>query len=100
MMEQGFYADTLQLLQHSVELQEQKRMAAQLYEQLLMARRIADPAEFSCYDPLIQKTQELVYYFASMSDTIEKISTELEQLSVKIGAMFEDHAYWNKYYRE
>lgn len=98
-MEQGFYADTLQLLQHSIEIQEQKRVAAQLQEMLLMARRIANPVEYSCYDLLIQKTQGLVDYFTVMSDTIENISVELEQLSVKIGVMFEDHAYRNKYDR-
>lgn len=96
MMENGFYADTLQLLQHSIEIQQQKRTAQLLYEQLSMARKIAAPVDVPYYDKLLAQTDGLVRYFTAMSETVENMSMELEQLSLKIGAMLEENAYWNK----
>ncbi len=96
MLDNGFYANTMRLLQHSFKLREQERIAQSIYEQLQMAKRITAPEDISCYNELLEQLERLIHYFSAMSVTVENMSAELEQLSLKITAMLEENAYWNR----
>ena len=86
----------MRLLQHSFKLREQERIAQSIYEQLQMAKRITAPEDISCYNELLEQLERLIHYFSAMSVTVENMSAELEQLSLKITAMLEENAYWNR----
>ncbi len=90
-MENGFYADTLRLRQHSIGMQEQKRTAQHLYEQLCMAQRVCDPADVHVYRQLTGQAQKLVQYFDEMSKTVEHMGDQLEQLSLKIRTLLREN---------
>ena len=79
-MENGFYADTLRLRQHSIGMQEQKRTAQHLYEQLCMAQRVCDPADVHVYRQLTGQAQKLVQYFDEMSKKVEQLSLKIRTL--------------------
>lgn len=91
MMENGFYADTLRLWQHSVEIREQKQAAQHLYELLHRACEIAAPEDVPCYRELMERSDQLIHYFSAMSNTVANMSTELEQLSLQIGSMLREN---------
>lgn len=90
-VENGFYADTLRLRQHSIGLQEQKRIAQLLYEQLRMAQGVCGPADVPVYGGLMEQAQKLVHYFDEMSKTVEDMGNQLEQLSLKIRTLLREN---------
>lgn len=89
-MENGFYADTLRLRQHSIGLQEQKRTAQLLHEQLRLAQSVCAPADVPVYARLTEQAEKLVHYFDEMSKTVENMGEQLEQLSLKIKTMLKE----------
>ncbi len=89
-MEDGFYADTLRLCQHSIGLQEQKRTAELLHEQLCLAQRACAPADIPVYGQLMEQAEKLVHYFDEMSKTVENMGGQLERLSIEIRTMLKE----------
>lgn len=89
-MENGFYADTVRLRQHSIEMHEERHIAGLLYEQLSMMQKIAGSADAAVYEQLIEQSEKLVRYFGEMSKIVEDMGTQLEQLSLEIGTMMKD----------
>ncbi len=89
-MENGFYADTVRLRQHSIEMHEERRIAGLLYEQLSMTQKIACSADAAVYEQLMKQAEKIVRYFDEMSKIVEDMGTQLELLSLEIGAMLKD----------
>lgn len=89
-MKNGFYADTVRLRQHSIEMYEERRIAELLHEQLGMLQKIACSADTPVYGQLMEQSDKLVHYFDEMSKTVEDMGTRLEQLSQEIGTMLKD----------
>ena len=73
-----------------MEMQEERRIAVLLYEQLSMAQRIAGLADAPVYDQLMEQADKLARYFNEMSKTVEDMGEQLEQLSLKIRIMLKE----------
>ena len=89
-MENGLYVDILRLKEHISKIRQEWYAAQRLCENLRLARQCAEPGDAWRYDELIAQADNLAGYFRTMSETVENMTIELEQLSLKAGRMLED----------
>lgn len=94
-MEGELHVNTTLLRQHGAEVQQERRIAEQLYEQLLRAQSCAAPEDAYRYQPLLRQTDKLVRYLREMADNLDNMSVDFERLSHQIQVILEDNLYWN-----
>ena len=97
-MENGLYADILQLQEHVSKIRQEHAIAAQLCEHLRLARGLADPETVRHYDSLINQAARLADYFRLMSKTVENMAIELDRISLNTGRMLEESADYSTSY--
>jgi len=90
-MEDGFFADTTRLREHSLWLRQPQRTAEQLIEQLRVAQLLDVPQYMEEYAALIEKAEKMARFFSGMSDEVDKMSMELEKLSLECAAILKDY---------
>lgn len=100
-MEEGFYADTLQLQNHRDYIWREETVARMLTEKLYILCISSNTNQTLLYDTLYKKADEIVQYFHAIGQTIDDICLELDELSRRIGSLIEEHTYQNgNYLRE
>ena len=83
-------ANTLKLRQHTDLIRRELHTARSLRDLLRRARGYALPDEVWRYDRLIQDAEALAGYFGAMADQVDRMSFELERLSMEISALLTD----------
>ena len=78
------------LRDHISELNKEKKIAQELYDNVMAAKRLSDPSESYKYNRVLNEIEQLIEYFAKMADVLRNVEFEAGQLSQKIGATIED----------
>lgn len=90
-MDGEIYIDTTRLRLHAAELQEDRRVAQQLYDSVDAARRCSDPVFYNRYRRLLEDVRGLVRYFDAMAEIMDDVSTGAEQISTRINHMLQNN---------
>ena len=92
-MEGELYVNTMLLQQHGAEIQQERRVAEQLYEQLRLAQQYASLETAYRYNRLVQQADNLIRYFRAMEDAVDNMSTDFEKFSQRVRIMLEENLY-------
>ncbi len=89
-MEPEFFLNTERLKSHAEELLQQKYTAQRLHQQILTAKRAADPSFAYRFDLLAAKAEGLAQFFSKLSQVMEDTSTDAELASIRARRLIED----------
>lgn len=89
-MDGEVFLDTVLLRQHVAEIEQERRTAQRLYDQLEAAKALCAPEDQERYHRLLDDVQGLVRYFRAMANVVDDISTNAELTSIKIGQLIQN----------
>lgn len=80
-----------ELLRHRVaEIQQEQRIAQEMYDSLYRAKLLSGPELEDHYRRLLYEVRGLIDYFRAMADAVENLSSNAEQVIIQIGRMLQD----------
>lgn len=97
-MEEGFYANTLQLQDHRNYIWREEIVARKLAEKLYILCISSNTNQALLYDTLYKRADVIAEYLHAMGQTIDDICQELNELSQRIGSLIEEHTYHSENY--
>lgn len=86
----GVYVDMGLLREHISKLQEEKKLASRLYENVVGMKTVADPVGASQYDSVLRDIEQMVEYFRAMTEKMTDIADEAVQLSHELRGIIAD----------
>lgn len=86
----GLYVDTGLLREHISKLQEEKKLASRLYENIVAMKTVADPTVTYQYDSVLHEIEQVIEYFNAMANQLTHINDEAIQLSQELRGLIED----------
>lgn len=86
----GLYVDTGLLRDHISKLQEERKLASRLYEDIAVMKVTADPMTADQYDLVLQDIAQLIDYFNKMANQLAHIGDEAIQLSHELRGKIKD----------
>lgn len=90
-MEDLFYVDTGKLSGHAVIIREERNLAIELRDKLRYLKSFYLPGEGQEIQAMEKKAIQLVSYFSSAADTIEKTSWDFQRLSNEISRILQEN---------
>lgn len=86
----GFFIDTGLLRDHVSKLQNQRKIAERLRENLQAMQRVAEPETFAQYKAVLRDVELLCEYFTRMARVLDHTGDEAVVLSREMAAMIEE----------
>ena len=85
----ALFVDTRFLRDHVSKLQEQKKLASRLYENVAAMKQADNPIVAYKYDPVLRDIRKLIDYFGRMADLLAEVDDDAIILSHRLAAMLE-----------
>ena len=86
----GLYVDTGLLRNHISKLQEEKKLASTLYNNIAAMKAMADPSVAYQYDSALRDAAQMVEYFRAMANQLTETDEEAIRLSRDVRGVIED----------
>ena len=86
----GLYVDTGLLRDHISKLQEEKKLASRLYENIAIMKTVADPMDAYQYDLVLRDIEQIIAYFNAMGDQLTHTVDEAVRLSDELRGIIVD----------
>ena len=86
----SLYVDTGLLRDHLSRLQEEKKLASRLYENIEVMKAMADPADIHRYYAVLRDVEQMIEYFNKMANQLAHIADEAVQLSHELQGLTQD----------
>lgn len=86
----GLFVDTGLLRDHVSKLQQEKKKALSLYENVAAMKALSKPEEAYRYDPILRDINELIEYFTRMANALAYTEDEAVQLGHDIARIIEE----------
>lgn len=84
------FVDTGLLRDHVSKLREEKKIASELYENVVAMKSLSDPTIAYQYDSIIRDIEQMIEYFDRMAISLAHIDDEAVQLSHVLKDLIED----------
>ena len=92
----GLYVDTGLLRNHISKLQEEKKLASKLYNNIAAMKSMADPAVAYQYDSALRDAAKMIEYFQAMAKKLAEVDEEAIMLSRDVRGMIENSTELNQ----
>lgn len=86
----SLYVDTGLLRDHISRLQEERKLASRLYENIEVMKAMADPADVHRYNAVLRDIEQMIEYFNKMASQLAYIADEAVQLSHELQGLAQD----------
>lgn len=86
-----FTIQTGYLRDHVCKLTQEKKIAAHLYEHVVVMKNLSDPADSYKYYSILRDVEKLIAYFQKMSDALSYIEQEATSVSRYIGQVIDEN---------
>ena len=86
----GVFVDTGLLRDHVSKLREQKKLASELYAHVLAMKNSSDPTVSYQYNRILHDVEQLVAYFAKMSQVLSVVEEDAVQLGRQIECVIDN----------
>ena len=93
----ALFVDTGCLRDHVSKLREEKKLAARLYENVLVLRRLSDPSTSYQYNSILRDVNQMIEYFERMASVLNRIDDEAIRLSREIKHTIEEDTEATRY---
>ena len=87
----GTFVNTGLLRDHVVKLREEKKIAIQLYESVLIMKKLSDPAVSYQYNSILYNIDQMIEYFDRMAKLLADVEDDATHLAMEIKMIIEDN---------
>lgn len=86
----SLFVDTRLLRDHVSKLREDKKIASELYENVVKMKSLSDPSVADQYNSILYDINQMIEYFSRMADVLTNIGDNATELSHMFGEMITD----------